>query len=390
MRKLAIIATHPVQYYAPWFRFLANNSGLITKVFYLHDAHVASSVDPGFKVAFEWDVPLLDGYDHEFIQKGESRGRFDAWRASDALLSAVKTYNPQIVFLTGYNNPVYYRFIFCWNRDRAPLIFRGDSHRLFVRWGPDEILRRRFIALIFRKFSAILYVGHANYDYFRYHDVPEERLFFSPHAVDNERFLAQAVKAGEEAQACKNGLGIQPDHKVVLFAGKFEQKKRPVDLLEAFRIAGLQKVDLLFVGSGCLESELRRRSREVDNVYFAPFQNQSLMPRTYAAADLFVLPSYGKWETWGLSINEAMCMAKPVIVSSHVGCAQDLVVPGENGLIFPAGDVEALAACLKKALKDEGQLVAWGRAGQERIKGFSYREATAGLCKACEIVQSRR
>ncbi len=67
MKKLAIITSHPIQYNAPWFRQVAAQPGIDLKVFYLWDFGVKSRVDPGFKHAVTWDIPLLDGYAHEFV-----------------------------------------------------------------------------------------------------------------------------------------------------------------------------------------------------------------------------------------------------------------------------------------------------------------------------------
>src|SRR5262249_5607505 len=148
--------------------------------------------------------------------------------------------------------------------------------------------------------------------------------------------------------------------RLILFAGKYEEKKRPLDLLRAFTDARLEGVSLLFVGSGELEEELRANAAGRRNIYFAAFQNQSRMPTVYAACDLFVLPSYGPSETWGLAVNEAMCMGRAVVVSDHVGCARDLVLPGETGLVFRAGDVNALAQSLRSAFSDPARLKLWG------------------------------
>jgi glycosyltransferase involved in cell wall biosynthesis len=106
------------------------------------------------------------------------------------------------------------------------------------------------------------------------------------------------------------------------------------------------------------------------------------MPRTYAAADLVVLPSYGSSETWGLAINEAMCMSRPVIASTHVGCAQDLIQPYRNGLVFPAGDVSALATCLKEAFSDRERLQMWGEESRNIVTNYSYQQTTQGLKQA--------
>ena len=121
------------------------------------------------------------------------------------------------------------------------------------------------------------------------------------------------------------------------------------------------------------------------------------MPRTYAAGDVMVLPSYGAGETWGLAVNEAMCLGRPVIASDHVGCAADLVKPEQTGLIFPAGDVEALAHCLRRALGqsrgaegDRSPLCQWGQAGQAHISHYSYDQATEGLLEALSTLAPRR
>jgi glycosyltransferase involved in cell wall biosynthesis len=106
------------------------------------------------------------------------------------------------------------------------------------------------------------------------------------------------------------------------------------------------------------------------------------MPQTYAAADVFVLPSFGPAESWGLAVNEAMCMGRPVIVSDHVGCARDLVLPAETGLIFVAGDVGALQETLRTALADPSRLKAWGENARAHIRSYSYENATAGLLAA--------
>ena len=378
-KKIAIITSHPIQYYAPWFSLLATEPELRVKVFYLWDAGVTEKKDAGFGQTFKWDIPLLDGYEHEFVPNLSSRPGTDHFRGlvNPSLAERVKSFNPDAVLLFGYNHESIIRFIFGRYRNDAPLLFRGDSHRLVRRSGAKEWLRRRLIREVYRRFAGFLYVGKANYDYFRYHNVPEKKLFFAPHAVDNNRFFAQYEEALILAAEWKKELGIPAQHGVVLFAGKFEEKKRPIDLLKAFLSADLADVSLLFVGSGQLETELRQQASSHPNVHFAPFQNQTYMPRTYAAADVVVLPSIG--ETWGMAVNEAMCLARPVIVSSHVGCAQDLVRHGRNGLVFPAGDVAALTVCLREAFADRLRLRAWGEIGRNMVERYSFTQMTEGL-----------
>ena len=95
-----------------------------------------------------------------------------------------------------------------------------------------------------------------------------------------------------------------------------------------------------------------------DGVRLAGSRPWAELPAVYAAADLFVLPS--RFEPWGAVVLEAMACGLPVIVSDKVGCAPDLVRPGENGWIVPAGDPDALAAALREALAEPEQLARMG------------------------------
>ena len=388
--RLAVITSHPIQYYAPWFKDINQNTDLDLKVFYLWNFGVTETVDSEFQQSIKWDIPLLEGYNYKFVpnvSKNPGTKSIGGLK-NPSLLSTVAKYNPDAVMLIGYNYASLYRFIFQWDTRKAPLIFRGDSHHLQFRKGWKEPLRRKFISLVYSRFAAFLYVGKANYEYFTYHGVKPQQLVFAPHSIDNKRFLQAADTAKIEAISWKKELGIPDNHKVILFAGKFNHKKRPLDLLQAYKQANLKDISLLFVGGGELKIELKKQSADHPNIFFAPFQNQQMMPRTYAMADLFILPSYGYSETWGLAVNEAMCLSSPIIVSSHVGCGQDLVHEYQNGLIFEAGNISDLTESIKLAFSDLERLKQWGNKSCEIIQNYSYKQTTEGLQKALSLISS--
>jgi glycosyltransferase involved in cell wall biosynthesis len=382
MKKLAIILSHPIQYYAPWFRSLSRDPELQLRVFYLWDFGVTETIDRDFGQSIQWDIPLLEGYDSEFVANTSRQPgtHHIGGLQNPTLIEQVRAYQPDAVLLMNYNYVSIYQFLLNWRN--CPLLFRGDSHRLVPDRGLKASLRRQWITQIYQRFDRILYVGQANYEYFRHHQVLPEKLYFAPHAIDNKRFMSQANTAKMAAQKWRQELGIPDHNRVILFAGKLTPKKRPIDLLQAFIAANIPQTSLLFVGSGLLEPELRAIAKSHENVYFAPFQNQSLMPRTYALGDIFVLPSHGNGETWGLAVNEAMCMGKPVIVSDHVGCHHDLVQPGQNGLVFPSGDVAKLRQSLVDALQFPERLRHWGTLSRQRIQQYTYHQVTHGLKSA--------
>ncbi len=120
-------------------------------------------------------------------------------------------------------------------------------------------------------------------------------------------------------------------------------------------------------------------------VTFAGFLNQTEVAKAYAAADCLVLPSdYG--ETWGLVVNEAMVCGLPAIVSDRVGCGPDLVSDGVTGMVFPFGDIEALAQCLVRMATDPALRAAMGARARERVADYSVERAVAGTLAALAAV----
>ncbi len=73
--RLAIFATHPIQYQAPLWRELARTPGLDVVVYYFSDQSVRGGMDPGFGIPVKWDVKLLDGYEHVFIKRDANLAR---------------------------------------------------------------------------------------------------------------------------------------------------------------------------------------------------------------------------------------------------------------------------------------------------------------------------
>src|SRR5216684_2228301 len=72
--RLAIIVSHPIQYFAPWFRELDRVPDIDLKVFFCCDWGLKEYVDPGFRTKMAWDIPLLEGYDHEFLSAARRFG----------------------------------------------------------------------------------------------------------------------------------------------------------------------------------------------------------------------------------------------------------------------------------------------------------------------------
>ena len=395
---VAVVLSHPTQYYSPWFRHIHAQGGVDLEVFHLWDFGVEERHDRQFGQALKWDIPLLEGYRSRFVanhSRDPGTHRFSGLH-NPGLVGLLRDAAPDAIVLFGYAYRSHLAVLLSPRLARIPMLLRGDSHDLARPPGWKTRVGRLLRRVLFRRFSGVLAVGRANADYFRNCGVPGSRIHFVPHCVDNARFRAAADAATRDAAEWRAAMGVPPDAVVFLFAGKFELKKRPLDLLKAFLTVQLRRregagppIALLFVGSGELEAELRRvAAAELGrSVFFAPFQNQSRMPMVYASGDVFVLPSFGSGETWGLAVNEAMNMGLPCIVSTHVGCAQDLVVPGETGWMFDAGDPDALAGALEQALAaGPAARARMGARARDRVDRYSYDAATEAFGCALRAV----
>src|SRR5207244_8617547 len=138
------------------------------------------------------------------------------------------------------------------------------------------------------------------------------------------------------------------NEKIILYSGKYINKKRPLDVLKAFMALNKPDYWLIMVGEGELRKEMEAliRDNNVRNVILTGFVNQSVIPEYYAISDVFVMCS-DIGETWGLSVNEAMNFNLPVVISDLTGCSYDLVYDGINGYTYKTGDVNDLAVKLR-------------------------------------------
>ena len=382
--RLAIIVSHPIQYYAPLHQRLARRSDLIVKVFFTWHSGKTAIQDHGFRRPVAWDIPLTEEYDWELVPNTAAdpgTHHFFGLR-NPTLVERVRAWAPDAVHISGWAWYSHLSALRQFAKADLPTLFRGDSHLLDkVKKGPRWWLKRAVLRHVFRWPSVFLTVGAANRSYFETFGVDSDRLFPCPHSIDVRRFAEPHDEFERRAAEWRNQLGIGPGRKVLLFAGKFERKKRPVELMRVVQTMQDSSVVLVIVGCGELESEVKAiAENDPERFRVLPFQNQSRMPLVYRLGDLFVLPSlYG--ETWGLAVNEAMACGRPVVVSDRVGCAED-VVDESCGRVFKADDPNALALALIELMADSVRLQKMKTAAAERAWAFDIGVTESSVVEA--------
>lgn len=391
-RRVGVLATHPIQYQVPWFQALTRQDEIDLRVFY---CLLPSAEQQGveFGLSFTWDLPLLEGYRHECLTNVAAQPSTQTFSGCDTpgVGARLRAADIEALIVNGWQVKSCLQALLACRRQGLPCLVRGDSNALRARPWPLRLVHR----LLLRQYAACLTVGLSNTDFYRRNGVPEGRLFFAPHCVDNARFAAQAALLAPQRAALRAQFGLPAEASVLLFCGKLIEKKRPLELLEA--LANLRALDaqaaarvhLLMVGDGALRARCEERVRLAGlPVRFAGFLNQSEVARAYVASDVLVLPS-DHGETWGLVVNEAMACARAALVSERVGCHADLVLPGRTGEVLPFGDVTAWTRAFAQVARHPEDWQQRGQAARTQVARYTLDDLVVGTLRALRYALAR-
>lgn len=324
------------------------------QVFFSHKATPQDQAAAGFGVEFEWDIDLTADYPHQFLKNVAKNPDLSHFFGCDTpeIKKLIEDQKFDAFMVNGWYLKSYWQAVLACRKQKIPVCVRSDSQLLTPRSPLKKILKYFIYSRIFTLFDGCLYVGKRAKTYFQYYGVNDNKLFHVPHFVNNQWFKNKTASVKAQAEQECRALKIPEKTIKLLFVGKFINKKRPQDILAAATLLKQQKIDVsvIFVGSGPLEKTLKEITEKTSfSVHFVGFKNQTQLPLYYAMADLLILPSDGG-ETWGLVVNEAMACGLPAIVSDDAGCMPDLIETGVTGDHFPLGDVNALAAAIKRMI----------------------------------------
>ena len=394
--RLAYIVRQPIQYQAPLLKRIAAEPGIHLKVFFCSDFSTREYLDPGFGRKIKWDIPLLEGYEYEFLPaigntdwasfsrpwnvglaRRLDRGQFDA------------------VWVDGYMRLFNWRAIAAAKRRGMRVFVRDEAQELSRQRGPIRRLATRTFFWVLRHLvDCFLAIGSLNRNYYLSLGVDSQRIIRMPYAVDNKFFRDRCREASRNREEFRRSLGLEANRPVILYAGKLYGRKRPEDLLEAYRrFSGDGESQpspyLLFVGDGESRRGLEARANSFgwSSIKFLGFRNQTELPPFFDLCDVFVIPS--SFEPWGLIVNEVMNAGRPIIGSDRVGSCHDLLKDGVNGYFYSAEDIGQLHQALVKILGEPHHREKMGQASLSIIDRWSFEEDVAAIKEALEIPRSQ-
>ncbi|MEH2119036.1 glycosyltransferase family 4 protein [Nostoc sp.] len=355
--KLAILLTHPVQYFAPVFRELAQQPNLQLKVFFGCNHGVILREDPNFGVVFQWDCQPTAGFEHEFLSHNylEDLKGLRGIRLAAKAFTAINRYQPDAVLIFAYS-PTFITvstLLLCLAGHKLMLRADTTDEALSRSYIKDKI-RQLFLSFYYRQFTHFFPIGTDSINHYLRMGVDKSRMTLAHYAIDTEFFQKQVDFWLPQRETLRANAGIGEQDHVLIYCGKMFPPKNPLiipDALENLSSVEKEKIWFVAVGDGELREEFERRIKVQlgERAIFVGFKNQSELGRYYAIADTLILPSQSG-ETWGLVVNEGLHFGLRVIVSNKVGCAKELITDIKFGRIFSSSNFLELAKIISQEI----------------------------------------
>ncbi|MFN2468603.1 MAG: glycosyltransferase family 4 protein [Gaiellaceae bacterium] len=362
--RVAILTEIASPYRIPLFNALAKRPEIDLTVLLLSRSDPRRTY-PFYAQEFAFDWLVLPGWE---LHRGLH------WVVlTRGLRRELRRLRPDVIVAGGWNQPAYWRAILWTRRHRTPLVLWVESTARDARSGSGPLESAKRFAI--RSASAFLVPGRAAAEYLESLGVEPGRIQVAPNAVDLRLLARQVEAARARRDELRAELGLSGC--VFLCVSRLSHEKGVDVLARAFHGVSGQ---LVLAGGGpdraLVEAAAPEGTRLLGNV------PRDELPRWYAAADAFVMPS--RSETWGMAMNEAAAAGLPLVASEAPGAGYELIEPGVNGFRVPVGDESALREALRRVADDERWRARAVRRTLELARGHTpeaWADAVASLAR---------
>jgi glycosyltransferase involved in cell wall biosynthesis len=389
--RLAILQRHPIQYHSPIFREIAQSAKIEQTVLFMDKIGLNPIFDPTMNEVIEWDIPLLEGFRHEFLTNWSPyKTRVFISRINPGILWWLKRGRYDGVLIQGYDTASNILALLVARLARLDIIFRGE---VVSRSSRGSLLTKFFKSCIVRMFlrnsDAILYTCSGNRKFFLNFGCPDSKLYPFPCAVDNAFFRTSRAELQKSKTNLRDELGIDENTIVAIMVGRMDTNKRQKDLIQAaVRLQDQgRNVATVFVGNGPERKRLENfaKTNKVEKIHFVGFKNQSQISGYYDMADVFCICSEA--DRSPKVINEALNFELPIISSDRPGTIGDSIIEGENALVYKCADIDALAACLDRLITNPELRRKFGKRSFELSDELSLEADVESLERVVEVLQ---
>jgi phosphatidylinositol alpha-mannosyltransferase len=181
--------------------------------------------------------------------------------------------------------------------------------------------------------------------------------------------------------------GVSRDVPIILFLGRFDPRNGLTTLFDAYRkVRGRNReAQIVVVGDGPLRNHYYRAAAGDPGITFVGAVLGS-RPSYYAHSAMYACPTTKA--SFGITLLEAMACETPVVCSDILGF-RDVVRHEREALMFPCGDVDALADDLVRLLDDETLQARLGKTGRQNAQAYGWPSVTAAVLDVYTAVLGR-
>lgn len=291
------------------------------------------------KGKIKFDYKVLPGW-HLFLR---TKRREISIHLNIGVFKTLLKYKPNVVITSGYDSLAYWMaFLYCKFFKKKYILWNETT---LLSAGGIKGLRGLLKKIIIRGADRYIVSGTKAKEYLEYFGANPNSIYISLDTVDVNYFQEKVTNFKYRPDVLEDKKKLS--NTVILYVGQLIKRKGVIQVLEALKILNDSEISFLIVGSGPEEVNLKKfcNDNNIKNVFFEGFHQQEELPKFYALADIFILPSFE--EVWGLVINEALASGLCVLCSKYAGAAYDLI-NDENGVIFDPYNIEEIVESIKK------------------------------------------
>lgn len=307
------------------------------------------------------------------------------WAGIQEVLDDIR---PDAVAIPGWQHPGAIAALHWARRRDVPSVLMAESTEMDRRrFRFVECLKSKIVSL----YDAALVGGTKHKEYTHRLGMPEGKVFLGYDVVDNKHFSRRALECRRTPSLRSESFALPEQY--FLCSARFIPVKNLLMLLNAFRcyrrVAREAPWDLVILGDGPERAAIEQKIDVLGlsaSVRLAGFRQYDELPRFYAFAGAFVLPSIS--EPWGLVINEAMASGLPVLASSRCGCVPDLAEHMKTGLVFDPSKPDELCEAMRAISTDEKLHTRLAIGAEERVKDWGLERFSDGLRRSIDAAAS--
>ncbi|CAN5339186.1 glycosyltransferase family 4 protein [soil metagenome] len=353
--KIAIVISHPIQHFCPQYVSFTKNDQVECRVFFASALGYKKYVDLNFGKEISWGNLNLDKFDHVFLNNGEVLQATPSLDAP-ALENELSSYGPRLLFTYGYFQKLQRRACRWAIHNKIPVAYISDSELRHKRNALKEMIKSVFLRSYFSRITYFLTMGNANEAFYEKYGVKQNRMIRMHYPIDRQFYENSYANKPVLRKTKRQQYQLNEDDIALVVVGKLVTWKNQDHIIAAMQLLEQEGIylHLWILGSGAMQAEWEEKGRQLKHskVYFAGFVPIEELPAYYAAADIYVHPA--SLEPHSVAISEAIMMGTPIILSDRCGSygATDDVQEGWNGLVYPFGDIPALAEKITLLAKD--------------------------------------